>query len=209
MGWTGQTRRLMWTGQKYLPGRVQLTSLLHTNSTTRQRQRVPILHCRLETIPNRFNVPHAVGRPPLLLLPRTERTTVRVTTYSRRRFPIPSRTRAPRTHVQAASERPSAFAEERPSSRRCRGRSAPSTAPPPPPPRVKSTERTKCPFYDRFHLAAEATATVETAPIFLSLRAEAHKQARAVYPWPGPLPLHRHHTELPSVSIFYPSIKVT
>ena len=56
-----------------------------------------------------------VGRPPLLL-PRTERTTVRVTTYSRRRFPIPSRTRAPRTHVQAASERPSAFAEERPSS---------------------------------------------------------------------------------------------
>ena len=46
---------------------------------------------------------------------------------------------------------------------------------------LKSTERngrTKCPFYDRFHLAAKAKATVETAPIFLPLGAEAHKQAR-------------------------------
>ena len=46
---------------------------------------------------------------------------------------------------------------------------------------LKCTERngrTKCPFYDRFHLAAKAKAMVETAPIFLSLGAEAHKQAR-------------------------------
>ena len=27
MGWTGQTRQLMWTGQKYLPVRVKMTSL--------------------------------------------------------------------------------------------------------------------------------------------------------------------------------------